>query len=269
MPKGNYTSNGGWSTKWTREELNILKQYYPIGGVDKVQKLLPNRSHKAILSMAAKHKINQWNYNENYFEIINNSEKAYWLGFIWADGYITKTKSFGIELSIKDKNHLEKLQKDLESNTIIKEREKESFGKKNRSCILEYRNQKMVTDLLKIGMIQNKTYNLPIPKISEDYYKDFIRGFFDGDGTYVLNKDNCNKEISCVCYCKTFLEWIQQDFNKNGINSSLLKQKNKNLFNLRIYDADSILKYYYVYWEDANRFLDRKKEKMEEIYNYI
>ena len=42
MPKGNYTSNGGWSTKWTREELNILKQYYPIGGVDKVQKLLPN-----------------------------------------------------------------------------------------------------------------------------------------------------------------------------------------------------------------------------------
>ena len=70
MPKGNYTSNGGWSTKWTREELNILKQYYPIGGVDKVQKLLPNRSHKAILSMAAKHKINQWNYNENYFEIV-------------------------------------------------------------------------------------------------------------------------------------------------------------------------------------------------------
>ena len=43
----------------------------------------------------------------------------------------------------------------------------------------------------------------------------------------------------------------------------------ENLFNLRIYDADSILKYYYVYWEDASRFLDRKKEKMEEIYNYI
>ena len=29
MPKGNYTSNGGWSTKWTREELNILKQWNP------------------------------------------------------------------------------------------------------------------------------------------------------------------------------------------------------------------------------------------------
>lgn len=37
MPKGNYTNNGGWSTKWTDKELSILKKYYPIGGADKVQ----------------------------------------------------------------------------------------------------------------------------------------------------------------------------------------------------------------------------------------
>ena len=269
MPKGNFTKNGGWLTKWTDEELIILRDNYPIGGADKVQKLLPNRSYKAILSMAAKHKINQWTYNENYFESIDCQEKAYWLGFIWADGYITQSKGFGIELAIKDKVHLEKLQQDLESNIKIREREKESFGKRNIFCVLELRNKKIVADLENIGLISNKTYNLPIPKISEKYYQDFIRGFFDGDGTYVLNTKNHNKEISCVCYCKTFLEWIQQDFVKNKIKSSLLKQKNKELFSLRIYESDSILKYYYVYWNNASRFLDRKKEKMEEIYKYI
>lgn len=102
MPKGNFTNNNGWNNKWSEEELDILKKNYPIGGVQKVIQLLPNRSHKAILSMAAKHKINQWSYNENYFEEINSPEKAYWLGFIWADGYITKTNCFGIELAIKD-----------------------------------------------------------------------------------------------------------------------------------------------------------------------
>lgn len=267
MPKGNFTNNNGWTNRWSEKELNILKENYPIGGVQKVIQLLPNRSHKAILSMAAKYKINQWNYNENYFEKIDSPEKAYWLGFIWADGYITKTNCFGIELAIKDKEHLEKLQQDLKSNTRIKERSKEGFGKVNQSCILEFRNKKIVQDLQDKGIEIHKTYNLSAPKINQKFYKDFIRGFFDGDGTYVLN--GYNKEISCVCYCKDFLEWIQEDFKKNGIQSSIIKQKNKELFNLRIYNADSILKYYYNYWENANRFLNRKKEKMEEIYNYI
>ena len=267
MPKGNFTNNNGWNNKWSEEELGILKKNYPIGGVQKVIQLLPNRSHKAILSMAAKHKINQWSYNENYFEEINSPEKAYWLGFIWADGYITKTNCFGIELAIKDKEHLEKFQQDLESNTKIKERSKVSFGKIHKSCILEFRNKKMVQDLQDKGIKTRKTYNLSIPKINQEFYKDFIRGYFDGDGTYVLN--GYNKEISCVCYCEEFLKWIQKDFEKNKIQSSLLKQKNKKLFNLKIYNIDSILKYYYNYWENANRFLDRKKVKMQEIYNYI
>ena len=269
MPKGNFTKSGGWTTKWTEKELNILKENYPIGGVTKVQKMIPNRSHKAILSMAAKHKINQWSYNENYFENIDSEDKAYWLGFIWADGYITESQDFGIEIAIKDIQHLEKLQRDLESNTIIRKRQKESYGKINESCILEFRNKKIVQDLEEIGMIPNKTYNLPIPNIPEKFYTDFIRGFFDGDGTYVLNTQNHNKEISCVCYCKNFLEWIQQNFESNNINSFLSKKNNKHLYILRIYDSSSILKYYYTYWDGANHFLDRKKEKMEQIYNYI
>ena len=30
--------------------------------------------------------------NENYFSYIDTPEKAYWLGFIYADGFITKKK---------------------------------------------------------------------------------------------------------------------------------------------------------------------------------
>ena len=55
-------------------------------------------------------------FNKNYFDIIDNSEKAYWLGFIWADGYVCKRKrkgnhieyDFKLSLSRIDTDHLEK-----------------------------------------------------------------------------------------------------------------------------------------------------------------
>ncbi|MEJ2251040.1 MAG: hypothetical protein P8Y97_15480 [Candidatus Lokiarchaeota archaeon] len=63
----------------------------------------------------------------NFFKDINNKEKAYWLGFLCADGYINKTRKgrFGIELSSKDKNHLRYFCKTvgLENSTIV-ERER-------------------------------------------------------------------------------------------------------------------------------------------------
>ena len=47
-------------------------------------------------------------YNKDYFEKINTSEKAYWLGFLYADGCITRfykgevLKSMSLEITLKD-----------------------------------------------------------------------------------------------------------------------------------------------------------------------
>ena len=51
----------------------------------------------------------QRQFNKQYFKSINDSNKAYWLGFIYADGYITYSNELGIELQYSDKEHLEKL----------------------------------------------------------------------------------------------------------------------------------------------------------------
>lgn len=53
-------------------------------------------------------------FNEKIFDRIDTEEKAYWLGFIFADGFIqsptvTKFKHyFGIGLAVKDISHLQK-----------------------------------------------------------------------------------------------------------------------------------------------------------------
>lgn len=48
-------------------------------------------------------------YNRHIFDEINSSEKAYWLGFIIADGYLNEDKNMlRIKLGSIDKHHLEK-----------------------------------------------------------------------------------------------------------------------------------------------------------------
>ena len=46
----------------------------------------------------------------------------------------------------------------------------------------------MATDLAKYGIIPRKTGHefLPIDEIPDNLIRHFIRGFFDGDGTYVF-----------------------------------------------------------------------------------
>ena len=65
-------------------------------------------------------KQNRTKFNESIFDIIDNEEKAYWLGFIFADGYISssplrsdKKSRYDFEISLKasDVDHLHKFNK--------------------------------------------------------------------------------------------------------------------------------------------------------------
>lgn len=85
----------GWSTKWSEEEDEIIRQYYPQNGWQKVYQMLPNRNKKGIQSRAFKLNVQYLSYNKDYFEDINTISKAYWLGFLYADGYVSTGNRWG------------------------------------------------------------------------------------------------------------------------------------------------------------------------------
>jgi hypothetical protein len=139
--------------------------------------------------------------NENFFKTWSG-EMAYVLGFFTADGAMYKTNrgTHFIEFQITDGDLLLEIQKAFGSNHKITNR----VGPPG--CKLRYRLQigckEMFNDLLKLGLMQNKSKVVHLPMVPEEYFGDFLRGYFDGDGhvTYGFFKRSGRKGLA-----RTFL----------------------------------------------------------------
>ena len=58
-------------------------------------------------------------FDEHSFDVIDTEEKAYWLGFLYADGNVSNTKNeVGITLQSSDIKHLYKFKTFLKSSKI-------------------------------------------------------------------------------------------------------------------------------------------------------
>lgn len=273
-------NNKGWSYKWSDEEDNLIKKYYPLNGASEVKKFLDNREIKSIQQRAQKLGVKFLTYNKEYFDIIDCSTKAYWLGFLYADGYVTTGNRWGLELCIEDLNHMQNLLNEIEYIGNVKTRERNN----NKSCLFQINNLHMTNSLIDKGVIHNKTYELKFPSmeiLNEVYYPDFIRGFFDGDGCifYKYNtkprKDRNNriqtrlsKEVNIVCKSDDFVDNIFNVLIKENINMNKSLNKRDNLNVLRISKIEEIKKFYnYIYKNSTpkNR-LERKYNKFNELF---
>jgi|CXWL01.1.fsa_nt_gi hypothetical protein len=197
---------------------------------------------------------------QTFFDVIDTEEKAYWLGFIAADGYVMPNKSvIGITLSIKDNNHLNKLAKIF--NMVCKERATvHNVTKKEQISSYMYLCSKhMVSSLDSKGIQRNKTDNLDdsvFSSIPEHLLHHFIRGYFDGDG-HITNK----KEIRFVLAgTEKMLTKIRDILAINcGINENSYVKKVKGCYILRYAGSYQLIKIRDYLYKDATIFLDRKQ----------
>ena len=201
--------------------------------------------------------------NNNYFSEQNN-RMAYIMGFLAADGNVSKNGNrIQSQLSLKDKGHLEMIQSEIGGCEVY---EYESNGCK--SCGWHCCSSQIKKDLAIYGIIPHKTGTLSIPKVlDKQYWKDFIRGYFDGDGT--ICKDGTGFRVTITSANKEILEDINSYFEENGIKPSNLYKDHNNIC-IRFRSQASIDIYNLLYYNDC-LCLKRKKEKyielMKEKYN--
>lgn len=206
-------------------------------------------------------------FNINIFDQIDTEEKAYWLGFLYADGYVCGYH-YQVELSLSsiDMDHLIKFKyflNDVRDNSVIK-----TSKVKNRYSRARYiiGDRHFHEKLVELGCVPNKSLILKFPDktifSSENLIFDFIRGYIDGDGCLYSNKGRLAIDITGT---DQFLEGIRGYFPEF---STPKKDSRSNCYRITCShrNADIISKRLY---ENSSIYLTRKYLKFAELCRNI
>lgn len=225
--------------------------------------------------------MSKYKYNKDYFSKIDSEDKAYWLGFLYADGSINrfykgeKLRSMTLEISLayQDREHLEKFKQCIESNIPIFERTNKLNGKEYKSVRIQLNNTKVCYDLCDLGCTPHKTYNVRLPSydiVPKEFMRDFLRGFFDGDGCINTSKTNGKPHIQVnITGMPEMLTDISDFLISEGIIRKvpkIYKDKRSKACSMFFYGIDSNKEFLDYLYDGATIYLNRKYQKYIDFY---
>ena len=261
------TREKGGVIAWTDEQVayiinKYLNENYTLKQLGKEF----NCSYPTIRNLLNKHKIksrgNKQGYprDEFYFNKIDTEEKAYWLGFLYADGCV-HSNNYEISVNITDKEHIEKFKAAIKAfNHNITEIQDKRFQNAKTLYQFSIKDKQLHQDLIKWGCIPQKSLLInKIPNIPRDYVSHFLRGYFDGDGSLHYLRGTNNYRISFVG-TKDFLNDIQKELQTNVSLQSNIAGKAYVLQIAGRKQVERILNYLYDNSKENNR-LNRKYQK--------
>lgn len=214
------------------------------------------------------HAQQKYSIDENIFSKIDSAEKAYWLGMLTGDGWITDRHELGLSLQEKDKEYIFLFKNFLNSNhpiNIVSNGLKKD-GNLSISYEIRINNKKIVSDLKKYGFSKNKTKYIKFPNINKKYLSNYMLGLIDSDGCFCLKSHYKNKDkkllsfnfIGPTEFAKNFQNIL---VNNCGVSKTKLgTHKNTNFVRTVNYGGyKNIYKIVKFLYSNANIFMKRKK----------
>lgn len=197
--------------------------------------------------------------NQYYFDIIDTEEKAYFLGFLYADGCNHKNNTkVSMFLKEEDKNILIKLNNLLQPSKPLTYRKRE-IGTPQWG--IQISNKRISDKLSELGCIPNKTFNLNFPnenQIPNNLIIHFIRGYFDGDGW--LGKKDISI-TSCITFCSQLSMFLYKTYNIET------KYKIKNKVIELYFSRKDVKLFLNLLYKNSNIYLERKYQRYLEYHN--
>ena len=292
---------------WTDSEIETLKKCISDGLFMKDIVIKMKRSEKSIyakmklLNFHLKERTDEekslyrrvYSVDDNYFESIDTQKKAYWLGWMVTDGYVitklntkrgvTNVNAIGLDLQESDLSVLEELKKDIKTDVSIKycktKKPSKPYTNKitkeerwivgNPQYSLRFSSAKMIQDLAKYGIHQNKTYDIGFPKaLDSKFYSGFIAGVISGDGCIDIKKNR--KGFILRCTIAGNLDLVQNIHSilakEIGVNADKTISKYKGsaqLYRLELNQTETINLYK---WFNQNgvKLMERKNKMIED-----
>lgn len=205
----------------------------------------------------------KYNFNEHFFHELNE-KSSYWLGFLYADGYVRMKDNKSGELKIKlkdtDKNHIEKFLKDIECDKPIKC----GIDNKSKFCSVTIYSNLLVNRLFELGCVNNKTFKIMFPNIESNLIKHFVRGYFDGDGCITKTKNKWHHVT--IAGNESFIISLKNFLVDSGVCKIYIYTSGK-IKILSITNLTDVFKFKNIIYSDDTIFLERKKNKFNEVIN--
>lgn len=231
-------------------------------GKERISKVL----HKYNVTMKPHRKYSLY---EDYFDNIDDQDKAYILGLFYADGS-NNNGHITISLQERDKDILEQINLKVGSNRPIKFIDYSSKNPNHQNqYLLTISSKYMCNALANSGMIHNKSLLLTFPNwLNKELYPHLIRGYFDGDG--YVSKNIKNAKLSIIgteSFCKSIKNIIKEEIDVNCGIYLCHNNTETTTRMLQISGRRQISKFLNYIYKDANLFIDRKYNIYKSLYS--
>ena len=263
-------------TEEKRGQSYCSKQVLKMNRPDIVKKVLKKygvkiRNFKEAAVLNNKNRIKYTSKNINFFDN-QSSDMAWIMGFIAADGTIRKdSNEIKIGLSIKDYDVLEKIKKTINLDEPIK-----TYTTKNGydCCRLRWTCEEHKKALRDYSIVPNKTFVLQPPfKLDKKYWIDYIRGYFDGDGSVNLihNKGSISLRWQVCSATKCIIDFIVSYFEEEyGIPKvKIQERKGRHTLYYIQYSTKASKKIFSLLYKENSLFCERKYNNFCKILGSI
>jgi transposase-like protein len=196
----------------------------------------------------------------DYFDQIDTSEKAYWLGFIATDGCVTgfsrNRPRIIVKLARKDREHLVLLRTTLGVNSRIRDEDQFSKGKIRPYSILEFSGRHMASALISHGITPRKTNILQPWDGPGSLLPHYWRGIVDGDGHITISGGGVFVGVTCSQgITEGFAAWVNANFGTR-VNAKPAKGRS---WAIQVGGTRRVLGLLAALYDDAPVALARKK----------
>ena len=209
----------------------------------------------------------KYNVNQEIFDVLTPNS-CYVLGLLASDGSVYGSR-VALSLHEKDSSTIQRVAQILECKNKIYKKESIKNDKITTSNVVSFRCRPMIARLSELGIINNKSMKEVYQKElfianDEDLQRSFIRGYFDGDGSFdksyslrIVGSENLLLDIKNIV----------RRFTNINIDKLLIKKKHKQLFELRCSGVSALKFLEWVYINKKQNFMLRKHEAFESRYN--
>ena len=229
--------------------------------------LLENKIHirsQSEAAIIANIQRRQFNLNDNYFSS-ENERMAYLLGFLASDGTIDKKNNrIKIGLSSVDKDFLIMIKKELGyEGDILDYQTSNGFNVSE----LTFTSQQIKKDLAKYNIVPNKTFTYTFPEsLNKKYWIDFIRGYFDGDGSVSTAGPHAIRWQICAAnkqVLEKIIDFFYEEYSIEKV-SILVQMKEHPLYYFQ-YSTTATKKIFSILYKENCLKLPRKYFKFKEL----